>query len=230
MTEVATTGSNLPALAPTPALDAIGSDDIALPKLYKGEYQSQLVQDDVVPKGSIFVASGPDDPDPQVVWEMPAKGKEAAEGVLVHVLDLKKGKSISVDGDLQTFAFDDPAAPDDAWATYQYVVVLPEVDEEIPVKLLLTKTSAPTAKRINFLLKKNESRGPAYATAFRLTTVPREKSANGQTYKWFVWQARQVEADPKHVAIAETVSAMVAQRPTVASIERTAGPGNEPGI
>lgn len=212
--------ANLPALASTPAL-GLSASDISLPKLYRGESQSNAFKDKLVPLGSIFIASGGDDPEPQVVWE---EGTE--EGILFHVLAVQKGKSISVDGDLQTFAFDDPSAPDDAWTTFTYVVALPEIDDEIPVKLLMTKTSTPTAKRINFLLLKNEG-NPSYNLAFRLSLTERKAEKGGQKFQWYVWNASTVEADPKNVAIAAKVAQLVAA-PASNNIERSAG--TEPAI
>jgi hypothetical protein len=210
----------IPALANTPALD-IGAEDVALPKLYKGEFQSGLVQDGVVPAGSLFTASGADDPEAEVLWD------GEGDGVLAHVIGLRKGKSITVDGELVTYSFDDPDAPAEAWVTYQYVLCLPEADPSLPYKCLMTKTSSPTAKAINLLLKKEEGRGPTYGVAFRLTTKKREKSVGGQTYKWFIFQARKVEADPANVQLAENLAVMIAGAP---SIERESTPSTQPAI
>lgn len=214
--------AQLPALAPTPA-NSITAADIALPKLYRGETQSNAFKDDLVPKGCIFIASGADDPEPQVVAE-PGDDK----GILMHVLDLKKGWSHSVQGeDLQTWAFEDPDRHPDAWVTYQYVVALPEIDDEIPVKLLMTKTSTQTAKRINFLLLKQNGR-PPYELAFRLSLNERKAEKGGQKFQWYTWQAKTVEADPANVAIAAKVAELVTSSNN--NIETTAGASSAPAI
>jgi hypothetical protein len=218
--EVAVQESALPALAPTPAVAGLTGADVALPKLYKGETQSNAFKDDLVPKGCIYVASGGDDPEPQVIWE---QGK--ADGVLVHVLDLVKGKSLQdANDELQTWRFDDPEAPAEARTTYTYIVALPEVDEDIPVKLLMTKTSTGTAKRINFELLKAQGQPLAY----RITAVEKKAEKGGQKFQWYIWQEQKVEATPENIAIAERVAQLVTSAP--ADIERTSGPGNEPAI
>jgi hypothetical protein len=208
-------GSQVPALANTPAME-IGSEDVALPRLYIGQYMSDHVQEERVKAGAIFTALGKDDPDPQVLWE---PGTE--EGVRFHVLALRKGKSISADGQLLLYAFDDPDAPADAWVTYNYVIALPRVDQDVPYKWLLTRTGRPAAQQINLVIKKNEARGPAHENAFEVVTSPRE-NAKG---KFFVPRIRPVEAEKEDVELATQFATMLA--PDAADIKSD---GNEPAI
>ncbi len=211
--------AGLPALVNTPALD-IDAGDIALPKVYLGQFSATAVKEQIVKPGVIFTASGADDLDPNVIW---SPGDEA--GVLIHVLGLRKGKSITVDGELVTYTFNDPDAPDDAWVTYQYTVCLPEVDPSLPFKWLMTKTSAPSAKQINMVLKRNEAAGPAHTLAFRVATAARENQAKG--HKWFVTQVRQVEANASNVELANDLAGMIASAPAPNDIETAA---TQPGI
>ncbi len=175
-----------PALPYTPALD-INSSDMQLPRVKIGQFMSSAVQEQLVKPGSIYSSTGEDDPAPEVLWDPKSKG---APGVLFHVLGLTKGRSCMVDGRFERYAIDAPDAPADSWVTYDYVVCLPEFDPEVPYKMLFTRTQTACAKSINTVLKKNESRGPSYATAFRLTTAERE-NAKG---KFFVPRATVVEA------------------------------------
>lgn len=204
----------VPDLVRTPAFE-ITAEDVALPRLYIGQYMSNHVQEKIVAAGDIYVATGADDPEPEVLYD--GKG----DGALVHVLSLKKGKSASVDGELELFDFDDPNAPEDAWVTYNYVIALPEYDYEVPAKWLLTRTGRPTAQRINTVLKKNEARLPAYANAFRVTTAER-KNEKG---KFFVPQLRHVEANEDDVKIAEALAIMVSGNTAEATSR-----GEEPAI
>lgn len=194
--------AQVPDLVRTPALE-ITAEDVALPRIYLGQYMTEAVKHKLVDFGDVFTASGPDDPDPQVLWKLNSKD----EGVLFHVLALKKGKSFSDGGELQLYDYDDPSAPAEAWITYNYTVALPEVDEEVPYKLLLTRTGRNTAKQINTVLKKNEGRGPAWATGFRLTAVQRE-NAKGE----FVVPRIAVVNEPPIEAVksAETLALMIA--------------------
>jgi hypothetical protein len=228
--EVVTQESALPALVNPQALGNLDGRDVSLPRLYKGEYQSSLVQDDTVPKGSTYVAAGPDDPDPEVVTTT------VGDKVLVHVLRAWKGKSANLDdngnvvksgGTFTTWKYEDANAPDGANVDYHYVVSLPDVDPDIPVKLTFAKTSVPAGKKINFLLLKDPSLAP-YTFAFELNTKHREKKGDGQTYRWYIWEARLVEAKPANVESAAKLSELVNAVP--ADIERTSGPGNEPQI
>jgi hypothetical protein len=226
-TEVVPAKSALPALADTPSVAPLDSSDVALPKLYKGEYQSSLVQDesnDLTP-GCIFTASGQDDPEPEILVEK-ATAKDC-QGVLAHVLSATKGKSMQdEDGELQTWAFNDPNAHPDARTTYQYVLALPEDQPGIPVKLTLAKTSTGCAKRINFHLMKHA--GAPHELAFRLTLKPAASEKNGQKFRWFVWQEKLVESDAKNVQAAEELAILVNSiKPN--DIERTA-PTAEPAI
>jgi hypothetical protein len=221
-TEVAVTEpAALPALVNPQALGNLDSGDISLPRLYKGEYQSGLVQDDVVKKGSIYVAAGADDPDPQVVAD------KVGDKVLVHVLSAWKGKSANIDdvgnvvksgGTFTTWQFEDPAAPREANTDFHYIVILPDVDPDVPVKLTMSKTSVPAGRKINFLLLKNPEL-PPYRLAFELNTKHREGGDAGQKYKWFVWEARNVEAKPENIEAAAKLSALVNQPRN--DIERT---------
>jgi hypothetical protein len=191
--EVATQAGQVPALASTPSLE-IEASDVALPRLYVGQYMSKHVQERRVPAGCWFTALGEDDPDPQVLWELDAPDKP-----VVHILAMRKGKSYSDGGELQLYAFDDPNAPEDAWVTYNYVVAIPEHDPDQPFKWLLTRTGQPTARQINLILVKNAARGPAHTVAFEIDTAKRE-NAKGE---FFVPRAHQVEAKDENVAVAE---------------------------
>lgn len=214
-TEVSTTSTSVPALANTPALE-ISAEDVALPRIYLGQHMSEHVQESRVPYGSIFTALGSDDPDPEVLYE---NGDDA--GVIVHVLAMRKGKSYSDGGDLELFAFNDPAAPPEAWTTYNYVVTLPEQDPEVPYKWLLTKTGTPAARQINLILSKYAARGPAYSFAFEAKTAKRENDKG----KFVVPQVAQVEAKPENVAIAESLLVMVS-----GDSAEVAATGEEPAI
>ncbi len=202
---VAERPSAVPALV-QPRLE-LDSSDVALPRIYIGQHMSNAVQEGLVKPGSIFAAIGADDADPSVLWE-PADNPKP--GVLFHVIGLRKGKSITVDGDLQTFDFHDPSAPAEAWTTYSYFVVLPDHDQDMPFKLLLTRTGAPAAKQINLVLKKNEARGPSWESAFRLTTAKRENDKG----KYFVARVSVAEASASNVGVAEALAGIVQSQGT----------------
>lgn len=215
--EIAVRPSGVPALSATPALE-ITADDVALPRLKIGQAMSNIVQeaDSPVGLGDIFTSLGEDDPDAQVVYEVGAD-----EGLLVHVLSMTRGKSVSEGGELIIFDYNDPDAPADAWVTYNYVVVLPEHDVTIPFKWLLTRTGRPAAQQMNMVLARNSASGPPYEQAFRVTTAQRENKKG----KYYVPRVRHVEADAEHVAACKVLSDMIS--PDAASLAAT---GEEPAI
>lgn len=209
--------ASVPALVTTPALE-IEASDVQLPRLYIGQFSSDQVQDEKVKVGELFTALGQEDPDPQVVS---AKGEDAA-GVLIHVLGMRKGKSLSKDGELELYAYDDPEAPADAWVTYNYAVALPEVDQELPYKMLWTRSATPAAKQLNLVLSKNAGSGPPWTTAFRVRTAFRENEKG----KWYVPRVSVVEADEDNVTVAANLAALIASQPAT---EFKSG-GDEPAI
>lgn len=211
--EIAEQKSNVPALATTPSLD-IGVEDVALPRLKIGQFMSPLVQEKVVDAGDLFTSVGADDPDPVII-------DQGDDGVLFHVLDMQRGKSASVDGELTIYDYNDPDAPENAWVTYNYVVVLPEVDPDFPVKWLLSRTGRPAAQQINLVLTKASAQGPPWNQAFRVTTAERSNDKG----KYYVPRIKHVEADAANVAICDTLAVMVSG--DAASVQAT---GEDPAI
>ena len=191
--------STVPALAPTPATE-ITAEDVSLPRVYIGQFISNAVQHGLVKAGQIFVALGADDPDPQTVYDPEAKDTaKLGRGLLFHPIALRKGKSLQVDGRLETWQFEDPSAPKEAWTTYTYLIAIPEIDTDVPAKWLLTRSGKPAALQINTVLKKNASKGSIWLNAFRATTDWRENEKG----KFAVPRIRPAEASTKDVELAE---------------------------
>ena len=200
----------------------VDASDFQLPKVYICQPLTKAVQEEIARPGDVIVAVGPDDPDAEVVVE----SKNPGEGLLFQILRLDKGKSFSEQGgQLQTWRFDDPESHPDAWTTYSYTVALPEVDPDMPHKLLLTKSNQGTAKRINMLLGKTVQRGGnLYDVAFRLTTQSKQNDKG----KWHVAVVKQVEATDDGITTAEALSDMVnTNAPAAAAIT---APAEAPAI
>lgn len=192
----------VPDLYRPPALD-IGAGDIALPRLYRGESSSPHVKEGNAPVGSIFLASGKDDPAPEVLWK---KGEEV--GVLFSVLSLSKYRSIFEDGQSERWDVNDPEAPEDSWIVYDYTLALPG-STDLPVRWALTRSNTPTAKQVNVVLAKQMAERPPYSIGFRLTT--RSKSNNKGS--WFVFQAVPAEMTDEQIQQAASLAEMVANQP-----------------
>jgi len=203
------------------------AEDISFPRLYIGQAISNAVQDGLVAIGDIFVATDGDDPDPQVIAE---DGDE--DGVLFHVLDLRKGISRTTDdGGLETWAYDDELAPKPgkatgAWVSYMYFLAIPDVDEDVPVRFLLSRSGQPAARKINtVLLRLNEAGEAHYNQAFRLTTAER---MNREKKRYRVPRIRPVEPTEQSLEVATKLYSLVQQNQQ--KVDEASGQSEGPAI
>lgn len=181
--------------------------DIAFPRLYLAQGISNAVQDGNVAIGDFFIAQDGDDPDPEVVLP-----HDSDSELLFHVLDVRKGISRTNDeGGLDTWAFDDPDAPapsfqTGAWTTYTYHLAIADVDEDLPIKFLLSRSGEPAAKKINSVLQRLDADQPLSTPAFGLSQAERTNKAK-QRYR--VARIRPVEPTDKSAAIAAKLTVLV---------------------
>jgi hypothetical protein len=185
LSDIATTGSNLPDLY-RPAVTAdIDASDIKLPKLKIGQFGTPQVQEGLVKAGSLFTHLTREDADE--ILTNTGDGIPAADGLEFYVLGIRKAWSLTDDNDeLQTWEDHDPSRPQNAQRTYTYTVAIPSVDEQMPFNLLLKSSSTPAAKQINLLLKKYEAAGDVTQLAFLIGSKRRENVDKG--HKWYVAQ------------------------------------------
>jgi hypothetical protein len=197
--------SAVPALYQPAALD-LGGSDVAMPRVYIGQGLSNAVSDGTAKMGDVYLANGKDDPEPEIQWS--ERSRDA--GLLFSILGLKRGKSLNVEGELETWDYNDPEAPEDARTTYDYTVALPEASD-MPARLLLKSTSTGTARQINLILAKAQRDGiPPYSIGFRLTSK-RRKNDKGT---FFVAQATREDLRDDAVEFAAGLAELVASAPT----------------
>lgn len=203
----------VPDLIRTPALD-LDASDITLPRIHIGQHMSKPVMNDLVGKGELFSSIGQEDPAP-VTLDRPAR---------FHVLAVRKGKSFTAGSGapLERYDFDDPSAPAGAWVTYDYTVMLPDVDREVPFKLLLTRSGMAAAKQMNMIMMRYASTGPQWQLAFELDTQKRENE-KGQ---YWVAKITQVEAKPEDASLAGELALMISD----AQADRVIADADEPTI
>jgi hypothetical protein len=190
-TELANTKGSVPALRHDPSTQ-IERTDLALPRLYIAQDMHSAVQEGFVKRGSIFVATDSEDPSPDVL------SPPGGDGVRFYYLGLRKGKSLSVNGELFTYRYDDPDAPAEAWTTYTYFVYLPAYADDLPVRWLLTRTGRPTAQKINTVLARQAGKGPLHEVAFEVTAFQKQNDKG----KFFVPRVQPTEARANEVEIA----------------------------
>lgn len=199
------TGTEIAPLA-FDGLSNFSARDLALPKLYKADYTTKAVKKGLVKAGSLFIATDPEDEDPVVL-------SDGGKPVTFHVLALRWGKSDDSEtpdnpkGELRTFAYDDPAAPQTAWTTYTYAILVPDYDPEIPCTLLLTKSSRGGAQKINTVAQRLKDQAPLYTQAFTLTTAERHNEQGD----WYIYRVSQSEADDKNVEAAAALYGQIAE-------------------
>jgi hypothetical protein len=211
-------------VVPTADAVQIESGDVALPRIKLGQPNASIVQDGLVPAHSIYAVTGSDDPEPVVLHEL-----GASDEVLFHVLAMRKSWSLSQDGELQTWAWDDPTRDKDAWVVYNFVLALPEHDADVPYKMLFTRTGTPAAKQINTVLARNAGRGPSFMTAFKIKTDKREKQLGNSTVRWTVPRVRSVDATQEGVDTSAHLFEQISA--SLDSLgQTTAAPSDEPAI
>lgn len=214
------TGSEVAAAAPSavPALrhsgaDALTPQDLALPRLYIAQAIHNAVQDGLVGIGSIFVANDADDPDPAVLAEAGDK-----DGVIIHPLALKKGKSRDRRGreaagitgytgpDLERWSYDDGPPANKAtgvWVSYTYALAIPAFDADLPVRWIVSRSGQPAARKINTeVFRLDEDTSPA-TLAFRLTTAERSNDSG----RYIIPQVSAVQPDEESTQVALALAA-----------------------
>lgn len=210
-----TTPAGVPDLYRPPVTANIDASDIKLPKLKIGHYSTPQVQEGLAQAGDIFSHITKED----ATVLRAAKPKVGVEDPIeFYVLAIRKGWSLANDGDLQTWADDDPNRDPDAWRTYTYSIAIPEFDEEMPYDFLITRSSMSSANLINLLLKKHEARGAGHELPFQLRTKYRENEKG----KWYVASvtpapetsnAAERKAREQSVEVAGTLALLAAAAP-----------------
>lgn len=218
--EKATTA--VPALIRTPALE-IDAEDVTLPKLKLGQYTADAVKAQLVKPGSLYTTTGPDDPEPVILLAPEGKSKDTQgqDGVVFYVLGMTKHWFLSEEGsaDFETWDFNDPNRPENAWLTFVYTIAIPAVDEAVPFVYVMTKSAKPSAKQINTALVK--SGRPPWHTAFVLTTKHKQKNNN----EWFIPIVTTTATSDDDIQVAERLAVMVSGK--TAEFQAT---GEEPAI
>lgn len=231
----------LPDLVATTTMEIEGKD-VNFPRL-KISHPSQIeFVPELVPAFAIYSELNKDDDNKVTLYEV-KKGQDKPDleaypdlGILVYVLAMKKGLSANVDDNNNVVSRDAPGATFRSWAfndpsaargpgvdtTYNYVLYTPELDDaDKPHRLLMTRSSTPTAVTINTFLDDARRQGlPGYTVPFRIWSEHRERTDNGQKQHWGVFKARPVTPDLEFVKNASTMTARVneleASRPQIA--------------
>lgn len=212
-------GASLPAMtAPSnAAYDAVGANDIMMPKIYLMQPLSEFVQSGLAKPGDMLFATGTDD-------KMPVHligGDDDADHFNAYVVTRKKFAATTAGGGM-TFHPDNKRDPNDSesWEGWFFDLAITEHETLVPVRWMLWRTAGtPAARTINTLIERAMFAGDADPVRIKVT-VRQKTNRTGQ--KYYSPQVAIAEPDPSELEIAK-----VLQQRAIA-IQAARGFENEP--
>jgi len=215
----------MPSLYSNPAESAVDFGDTVVPKIYLMQPLSQLVEAGVAKSGDAVMALSADDTGAQHL----IGGPEGRDEFTAIVLDRHRKVINTADG-FEYLPDDYVRGPDerDVWVGYNFLVLIPEVDQDVPAKWLLIKTAgAPVFKKINTLLSIHQARGNTDPLAIKVSTT-KKTSRGGQVYNVFtVAEAPLSEAYKDLAYRAIERGASLGPQQTAGMNETPANPGSD---
>jgi hypothetical protein len=152
--------------------EAVDNSDRQLPSIYLLQGLSQAVQNGIGKPGEVIVGLGADDPEPQFL----IGGTTKAKDFTAYILDRRRSYARFPQGGqmewLTKEEYDDARRNQerDVWVNWHYVVSIPEIDEAVPMRLMLSRTAGLKAsKALNFIIDKNLSMGSMPVAKFSVT-------------------------------------------------------------
>lgn len=211
---VAEPTSNLPAVtaADLPGLyETVDQDARMVPSVYLMQGLSTAVQDGIAKPGDVLLALGASDPAPTFLIGKDPQTGESRDSFTAFVIArrISYARYSGADMDWLDKAEYDAArlAGDrDAWVNYHYILAIPEVDDLLPARILLTKTGGTRiARQINTLLDRQIRAGNTDPIAVKFTVKTDVGKQSGQ--KYFAFQVALVSGDPQGLAAARAMQA-----------------------
>lgn len=196
--------ASVPDLAPTSTASTATPEDLLFPTLYVAHSSSALYESTNAKTGDIIRALNADDPEAEVVQAQ----KDQGDGLLIFPLSWHKSWSLSDGGgNLQTWAFDDPARDPKARIVYNIVMAVPELDANVPFKMRFTGASTNAGKAIVTHASIDPER-PLVERPYHLTTIT--KRAEGLAPWGVVQVVRELDPPKDAVKIARNLAPLAA--------------------
>lgn len=173
----------MPSLYSNPTESSVDYGDLVVPKVYLMQPLSKMVESGVAKSGDAVMALDADDSSPEFL----IGGPDNRESVTAIVLDRHRKVVNTADNGWEYLPDDYVRGADerDVWVGYNFLVLFPDVDPDVPAKWLLIKTAgAPVFKKINTLLSIKQARGDTDPLAIEVSTV-KKTSRGGQVYNAF---------------------------------------------
>ena len=180
---MASTALTAPQSAALPSLyESVETSDRQLPSIYLLQGLSQAVQAGIGKPGQVIVGLGADDPSPEFLVNDPKD-----DSFVAYVLDRRRSYARYPQGGsmewLDKDEYDSARAlgERDVWVNWHYTLAVPSVDDTVPMRLMLSKTSGLKAsKNLNFIIDKALAMGQMPVARF--TVAEATSKTTGSKY------------------------------------------------
>ncbi len=195
--------SNEIAVPTAPALpsmyESVENTDRQLPSIYLLQGLSQAVQSGLGKPGQVIVGLGADDPDPDFLIG------EDSDHFVAYILDRRRSWARYVQGgqmewlDEEEFKACRAAGDRDVWTNWHYTACIPDVDEVVPMRLMLSKTAGLKAsKNLNFIIDKSLAMGQIPVAKFTV----QENTSKQTGSKYYSLAVTATDADSEGAEVA----------------------------
>lgn len=183
--------------------ESVENTDRQLPSIYLLQGLSQAVQSGIGKPGEVIVGLGADDPDPEFL----IGGEPGNDSFIAYVLDRRRSYARFPQGGqmewLTKEEYDDARAAQerDVWVNWHYTVCVPDVDDTVPMRLMLSRTAGLKAsKALNFIIDKALAMGQMPVAKFTVTEATSKTTGS----KYHMLMVTSAEADKEGLEAALT--------------------------
>lgn len=200
-TELTTAADAAPVM---PSLyESVDNSDRQLPSIYLLQGLSQAVQSGIGKSGEVIVGLGADDPDPEFL----IGGDSGNDHFTAYILDRRRSYArFEQGGNMEWLDKDEYDAARaqgdrDVWVNHHYTIAVPDVDETVPMRLMLSRTAGLKAsKALNFLIDKALAMGQIPVAKFSVTEATSKTTGS----KYHMLMVTSAEGTPEGASAALT--------------------------
>lgn len=200
---VSTTSSAVAIPADLPSMyESVDTADRQLPSLYLLQGLSQAVQNKIGQPGDVIVGLGADDPEPTFL----IGGDSGNTSFNAYILDRRRSYARFPQGGqmewLNKDEYDEARRNQerDVWVNWHYVVSIPEIDEHVPMRLMLSRTAGLKAsKALNFIIDKSLAMGGLPVARFSVSEAT--SKTTGSKYSMLMVTSAEATQDGQDSAL-----------------------------
>lgn len=190
--------------------ETVDNRDRQLPSVYLLQGLSQAVQNGIGKQGEVIVGLGADDPEPTFL----IGGDSGNTDFTAYILDRRRSYARFEQGGQMDWMDKDEydaarAAGDrDVWVNHHYTILVPEVDETVPMRLMLSRTAGlKPSKALNFIVDRAVAMGQLPVAKFSVG----EASSRTTGAKYSLFSVTSAEATQEGLDAATKIQSFVAQ-------------------